>query len=98
MSVPVIMRPLAEADVGEIFGDLEFIRVGLGKRFLARLREVFDRIEWMPEMFGIVWENVRAVKVQKFRYIVYYVVLPDRVEVLAVLHGSRDESNWKLRT
>src|SRR4051794_16702813 len=97
MSFPVIMRPQAEADVVETFGDLEFIRAGLGKRFLARLRETLEQIEWMPEMFGVLWENVRAVKVQKFRYIVYYVVLPDRVEILAVLHGSRDEATWQSR-
>lgn len=69
----------------------------MGKRFLSRLREALERIEWMPEMFGAVWEDVRAVKVQKFRFVVYYVVFADRVEVLAVLHGSRDEEAWKSR-
>ena len=97
MSLPVILRPLAEADVVEIFGDLEFIRVGLGKRFLARLREVLERIEWMPELHGVVWQDVRAVRLRKFRYVVYYVALSDRVEILAVVHGSRDESAWKSR-
>jgi predicted nuclease with TOPRIM domain len=67
MSVSVIMGPLAEADVVEIFGDLEYIRVGLGERFLFRLREVLGRIERMPEMFGVVWQDVRAVRLRKFR-------------------------------
>lgn len=97
MSIPVLLRPLAEADVAEIFGDLEFVRAGLGKRFLARLREVLERIEWMPEMFGVVWNDVRAVRLRKFRYIVYYAVHADRVEVLAVLHSARDESVWQSR-
>jgi plasmid stabilization system protein ParE len=97
MSLPVIMRQQAEADVVEIFGDLDFIRPGLGKRFIARLREILDRIEWMPEMYGVVWQDVRAARLRKFRYVVYYVVLTDHVEVLAVLHGSRDESTWKSR-
>jgi toxin ParE1/3/4 len=97
MSLPVILRPLAEADVVEVFDALDFLRPGLGKRFIARLREVLDRIEWMPEMYGAVWQDVRAVKLRRFRYVVYYVVLADHVEVLAVLHGSRDESMWKSR-
>lgn len=97
MSLPVILRLPAEADVVEIFGDLDFIRPGLGKRFIARLREVLDRIEWMPEMYGVVWNDVRAGKLRKFRFVAYYIVLPDRVEVLAVLHASRDESAWKSR-
>jgi plasmid stabilization system protein ParE len=95
MSLPVILRPLAEADVVEILGDLEFIRPGLGKRFLARLREVLERNEWMPAQHGVVWQDVRAVRLRKFRHVVYYLVLPD--EVLAVVHGSRDESAWKSR-
>jgi hypothetical protein len=60
MSLPVILRPDAEADLVEIVGDLDFVRLGLGKRFLGRLREAIERIEWMPEMYGIVWQDVRA--------------------------------------
>src|SRR5688572_6939287 len=97
MSLPAILRPQAEADVVEIFADLQFIRAGLGKRFLMRLREVLERIEWMPEMYGIVWQDVRAASVRKFRYVVYYIVMPDRVDVLAILHAARDESHWKSR-
>jgi hypothetical protein len=90
-------RDVANAEADVVFGDLEFIRPGLGRRFLTRLREMLEKIEWMPEMFGVVWQDVRAVKLRKFRYVVYYVVLQERVEVLAVLHGSRDESSWKSR-
>ncbi len=93
----MLLRPLAEADVAEIFGGLEFIRAGLGKRFLSRLRGVLERIEWMPEMFGVVWQDVRAVRLRKFRYVVYYVIQSDHVEVLAVLHGARDEASWQSR-
>jgi len=40
---------------------------------------------------------VRAARLRKFRYVVYYVVFADRVEVLGVLHGSRDGSVWQSR-
>ena len=97
MSLPVIMRPLAEADVVEIVDDLEFVRPGLGKRFVARLRETLEQIEWMPERYAIIWNDVRAVKLAKFRYILYYVVLTDQVEILAVLHASRDDAEYRSR-
>ena len=51
----------------------------------------------MPEMFGVVWRDVRAVRVRRFQYVVYYFVLSDRVEILAVIHGARDESAWRSR-
>jgi len=37
MSLPVIVRPEAEADVREIYIDMEHIRVGLGRRFALQL-------------------------------------------------------------
>jgi plasmid stabilization system protein ParE len=93
----VILRPPAEPDVQLIRAELEAIREGLADRFAGRLRELLERIEFMPEMYGVVWRDVRAARVKRFRYVVYYVVFPDRVEVLAVMHGARDASAWKRR-
>jgi toxin ParE1/3/4 len=61
------------------------------------VREVLERIEAMPELYGVVWQDVRAARLRKFRYLVYYVVFADRVEVLAVMHASRDASAWQSR-
>jgi plasmid stabilization system protein ParE len=98
MSRPVILRPVAEGDVQETFRYLEEIQVGLGLKFATSLREALQRIESMPEMYGYVWQDVRAVRVRKFRYVIYYVVFDDRMEVLAVLHGSRRESTWRTQS
>jgi plasmid stabilization system protein ParE len=97
MSLPVILRPEAQVDVQTTQDDLDRSRAGLGQQFAARLREVFERIEAMPELYGIVWQDVRAARLKQFRYLVYYVVFADRVEVLAILHGSRDSSVWQSR-
>ncbi len=56
------------------------------------MREVLERIEAMPELYGAVWQDVRAARLKKFRHVDYYVAFADRIEVLAVLHGSRDAS------
>lgn len=95
MSLPVILRHEAEVDVQEARDQLEAVRVGLGTQVLARVREVLARIEKMPELHGKVWQDVRAARLKQFRYIVYFIVLADRVEVLAVLHGARDPSSWQ---
>jgi plasmid stabilization system protein ParE len=101
MNLPVILRPAADADIQAPYDELEQSQVGLGNRFVAvkhgvgRVREVLERIEAMPEMYGLVWQDVRAVRVKKFRHVVYYVVFADRIEVLAVMHGSREASAWQ---
>ena len=97
MSLPVILRPAADADVQATHDELEQARAGLGDRFVARVREVLERLEARPEMYGTVWQDVRAARLRKFRHVVYYVAFADRVEVLAVLHGSRDPSAWQSR-
>jgi toxin ParE1/3/4 len=95
--LPVIVRPAAQADIEAAHAEFEQISLGLGRRFAARLREVLQRIEAMPEIYGTVWQDVRAARLRKFRHIVYYTVFVDRVEVLGVIHGSRDEPVWKSR-
>jgi toxin ParE1/3/4 len=97
MSLPVILRPEAEEDLQRIHDELEEVREGLGKRFVARVREVFERVESFPALYGVIWRDVRAARVKRFRYIVYYVIFSDRVEVLGVIHGARDASAWRSR-
>lgn len=97
MSLPVILRPAAEADIQLTHDELEQVQAGLGDRFVSRLREVLERIEAMPELYGVVWQDVRAARLRKFRHVLYYVAFADRVEVLAVLHGARDPSAWQSR-
>ena len=97
MSLPVIARPAAEADIQETYDYLEERRAGLGEQFVARLRDVFESIESRPEAPPIVWQDVRAVRVHKFQYVVYYVLFADRVEIMAVIHGARHASTWQSR-
>ena len=51
----------------------------------------------MPEIHGIVWRNVRAARLRRFTYVVYYCVHADRLEVLAVVQGNRDAAVWQSR-
>ncbi len=97
MRLPVILRPEAQVDVRGAYDDLERAHVGLGRQFALQLRGVFARIETMPELYGVVWQDVRAVRLKRFRHVVYYTVFPDRVEVLAVMHGSRNPGTWQSR-
>lgn len=97
MSLPLIVRERAETDIRVAHEEFETIRTGLGLRFASRVRETFEHIEAMPEMYGLVWQDVRAARLKQFRHIVYYIVFVDRIEVLAVMHGARHDSAWQSR-
>ncbi len=97
MTLPVTLRPEAASDARDAFANLEATRAGLGGRFKTQLAEILERLEATPELYGVLWQDVRAVRFRRLRYLVYYVAHADRVEVLAVLHGSRDASTWQSR-
>lgn len=97
MSLPVVLRPEASRDVEEARNYLESQQEDLGQSYLDRLNETLAQISAQPELCGVVWRNIRAARVRRFVYVVYYRIQSDRIEVLAVMHGSRDGSGWQSR-
>jgi len=97
VSLPVVLRPEASQYAQEARDHYEALRVGLGQTFLNRLDEVLTRINAMPKLYGVAWRNVRAARLRQFTYVVYFRVHDDLVEVLAVMHSSRDASGWQVR-
>jgi len=97
MSLPVVLRPEATKDAAEAIGYFDALRPGLGQAFLIQVQDVLLRISEMPEIHGIVWRNVRVVRLRRFTYVVYCRVHEDRLEVLAVVQGNRDAAVWQSR-
>jgi plasmid stabilization system protein ParE len=97
MSRPVLLRPAAIADINGIYSELQRILPGLGEKFSLRLSEVLEHIERNPNLYGIVYRNVRAVRLRRFQYVLYYVTGEERTDVLAVIHGARHETSWQSR-
>lgn len=97
MSLPVILRPEAEQDVEGAAAWYDAQRIGLGQDFLDRLDDALKQIGTMPELYAPAWQDIRPCPLKRFPFVVYYRVLVDRVDVLAVLHGSRDPSVWQSR-
>ena len=91
MNLPLVLRPEAEGDILAGKDWYENQRAGLGSRFSDRVAELIDRIALFPMMYAVGDFGVRVAQVRKFPYLVYYRVLADHVEVLAVLQASRDE-------
>lgn len=98
MRLPIVLRPEAEADLLQAHHWYEQEGSELAEAFADSLDEMIDRIEAMPELYAVALKNIRRGKLRKFPYLVYYRVLPDRVEVIGVLHGSREPHLWHGRT
>jgi toxin ParE1/3/4 len=97
VSRPLEILPEAEDDISAARRWYEDQRYGLGDEFMAELDELFPHLSATPEMHPVIAFGVRRAKVRRFPYLVFYRAFPDRVEVLAVLHGSRNPNEWRRR-
>jgi toxin ParE1/3/4 len=94
----IVRRPLANRDLVEIFR--HYAReagLRVADRFFAEAEATFARLASMPGM-GTRYEpdeplyaDLRYIPVSRFRkYLVFYRPVPGGIEVLRVLHGTRE--------
>jgi toxin ParE1/3/4 len=97
VSLLIVLKSEAVADLETTKAHYESIQSRLGLSFAVEVAVVFDRIGQFPELYARVWKHVRAAKLRKFPYIAYYHIVDDKIEIIAVLHAKRRESNWRSR-
>jgi plasmid stabilization system protein ParE len=98
VSLPVVIRPEAQQDLLDARDWYDRQQFGVGDKFTAEFNAVIENLMARPQLFGVVWHDVRAGHLRRFPYIVHYRILDDQVEVLAVLHARRHHSTWQSRT
>ena len=93
----LFIRQQARADLVEAFRWYEARSVGLGREFLRAAREALVAVERDPAQFPVAIDDIRKLRLRRFPYVVYYVVLPRHVSVIAVMHGRRHPRRWQSR-
>jgi plasmid stabilization system protein ParE len=97
MSLPVRLLPEARAEFDAAADWYEQQRPGLGVDFVARVRDVLQRIAGNPQMHGVVYKDVRKAVVARFPYVVLYREEAGEVVVIAVFHAARNPAVWQSR-
>jgi plasmid stabilization system protein ParE len=97
MSFPLCLRPEAEQDLADGRDWYDQQREGLGREFLDAVDAMFEHIRDNPELFAVEYKSVRRAMLTRFPYIVCYRVIDGKIEVIAVLHGSRNPRSWRSR-
>jgi toxin ParE1/3/4 len=87
----VTRRPHAEADILEIWGYIAEDSVVAADRWVDKLDEKFALWATQPMMGRARDELSPGIRSLAFgRYVVFFQPLPDGIDVIRVLHGSRD--------
>ena len=65
--------------------------------FEEEIDRAFRLISERPELYQTVEPAVRRALVRKYPFSVFDRILPEWIEVIAVVHQSRDPRTWQLR-
>lgn len=97
MTRTVYIRESARRDLLSIQDWYNYSRGGLGdvfaEAFYARVGLIADR----PELFAVISANIHATTLSRFPYIIFYCADSTTLDIIAVLHSSRDPDTWRLR-
>jgi plasmid stabilization system protein ParE len=97
MTVPINFRLEAVEEIDVTFQWYEEQRGGLGEEFFSAFLSQLDRIRENPEGGAVLYRKIRACPMRRFPYVIYYRVLPDEINVIAVQHGHRNPRAWRRR-
>lgn len=86
MSFAVQIRRSAELEVAEAQLWYETQRSGLGAEFLSEVSQVLDRLAETPQIYQIVYRDVRRAIVYHFPYLIWY-----RVRAWLAARSNRQE-------
>jgi len=93
----IIFRPAAEYELKKAYTWYESRVPGLGSEFMRAVDACVHLIRRNPNIYPVVYADVRQGIVRRFPYSVLYLVGPDRIVVISVFHSSRDPKVWQRR-
>jgi toxin ParE1/3/4 len=90
MSLPVEFLSGADADLQEIFNRFEDYHEGFGLEFMLAVDAYLARISTFPEIAPVYLERVRRQVMRGFPCGIFYVPVPTRILVAAILDLRQD--------
>jgi plasmid stabilization system protein ParE len=97
VSLPVVTRPAAAAEIETAYRWYEKERVGLGTAFLETVDKIVKEIAENPERFPVVRKDVRRAVLPRFPYSIFYRIVSAHIVVIACFHGKRNPKAWRSR-
>jgi toxin ParE1/3/4 len=73
------------------------IRRDLGARFVASIEDAIAKVAESPGSFRRFEGEIRRCLIHVFPYAILYVVEPDQILIVAVMHCRREPGYWRKR-
>ena len=88
----VVIRPQAEAEIAEAYDYYEAVSEGLGAAFLLAVEACLNGIERSPEMYAVIYKDIRRGLLRRFPYGIFYLIEQGEIVVLACPCTPRSEA------
>ena len=94
----IIVTPAAEQDIAAAISWYGSIHPALSLDFRLALEATFRRITHYPDSCEHTLRGMRRALLDRFPYGVFYRHYEQAIQIIAVLHTSRDPHLWQSRT
>jgi len=69
----------------------------LSNRFRNSVDQRLDSIAQNPEIFPFDISPIRFAKIGRFPYLIFFVIKPEFISIIAIVHGAADPKKWRNR-
>ena len=95
MTLELLVRGRAKADIRRAAKWYEKQREGLGRQFIAEVDTALERIEANPQQYQVLHRGIRHGIIRHFPYGVFYRLRGNTISVFAVVHLHREDVHWQ---
>ncbi|MBW4429691.1 MAG: type II toxin-antitoxin system RelE/ParE family toxin [Nostoc desertorum CM1-VF14] len=92
-----VFHPEALAEYGEAVQYYAQQRTEVAQAFVNAVEDAVYRVREAPTRYATIDEDIRRCMTDKFPYGILYIIEPDYILILAVMHCSREPRYWKDR-
>lgn len=94
MSLRIRFKPSAASDLADAMAWYDAEQSGLGNEFLNAVDDTLRRVAAHPLLYRECQPDVRLAVLKRFPYLVFFVLDPEEIVVLACLHSRRNPRRW----
>ena len=97
MSLPLIFRDEALADLDDAYLWYEEQRQGLGVEFIQAIETRLEQIQSNWKQFPRIRSVIRRAIVSRFPYAIFFIEQGQSISIIAVMHHARSPRHWQGR-
>lgn len=97
MTKEIRLRDEAETDLEEAAIWYQRQRRGLGYEFLDEVVTLLQTVQQHPLVYPVIHRETHRALMRRFPFGVFYLVEPEYIVVVAVMHASRHPGRWQGR-